>query len=268
MNAPIIPETSLAYDSHGEGPVSVISHGVQTVAGHWAAVASALPGRTLVANRRGRTPSCTLGDDYDLGTEVADLNRVLDFAGPGAVLIGHSYGGAIALLTAAERDDLGALVLYDPTLPLDKTAGEATLGRVSDALARGDRDEAFRVVLAEVVGEAPENIEAFRTGAPDDWAAMLELVETTHLELAALNRFDFDPTVLDRITVPTTVLLGELSDREPLSFGPTSRLVAERVGNAELVVLPGQHHVAHMQAPEVLVERIGAAKGVGSALSA
>ncbi|MFF5096304.1 MULTISPECIES: alpha/beta hydrolase [Actinosynnema] len=268
MNAPNIPGTSLSYDTHGEGGVSVIAHGVQTIAGHWSAVASGLPGRTLVANRRGRAGSGELGPDYALGTEVSDLNRVLDFAGPNAVLVGHSYGGAIALLAAAEREDLAALVLYDPVLPLDKSANAATLDRIDAALAKGDRDEAFRVVLAEVVGDSAENIEAFRTGAPDDWAAMLELVESTRAELAALNDLEFDPAVLDKITVPTTVLLGELSDREPLAFGPTSRLVVDRVPDAELVVLPGQHHVAHAQAPELLVERIAAARGVAPVLSA
>jgi pimeloyl-ACP methyl ester carboxylesterase len=90
----------------------VITHGVQTTADHWTRVASLLPGRVVVPNRCGRADSPPIGSDYELSTEVADLHRVLDTT-ENPVLVGHSYGGLIALLTAAERDDLSALVLYE-----------------------------------------------------------------------------------------------------------------------------------------------------------
>lgn len=242
--------------SYGTGRTAVITHGVQTVADHWTEVATRLPGRTLVPDRRGRGDSAPIGDDYELATEVADLNRVLDNAGPDPVLIGHSYGGAIALLTAAERDDLAALVLYEPTIPVDGPVTGEVLDLIGTALKAGDRDTAFATVLTRVVGDAPEDVEGFRTGDPAGWAAMLELIDSTYAELAALDRLAYDPSVLSKIKVPTLVILGEKSDRAELVFGRAARALVDGIDDATLVTLPGQGHIAHVLDPEALVEAI------------
>lgn len=232
----------------------MITHGVQSVAEHWATVAERLPGRTLVPNRRGRD-GLPMGEDYDLKTEVADLHRVLDTV-DSPILIGHSYGGAIALLTAAERDDLAALVLYDPTIPVDGPVTGPTLRVIQDALQAGERDLAFATVLTAVVGETPEGVEQFRTGDPEGWSAMLELIDSTSVELAALDGYAFDLTTLKRITAPTVVLLGEHSDRDDLVFGRSARALAEGIAGANVVTLPGQGHVAHLSDPDLLVDEI------------
>ncbi|WBB80509.1 alpha/beta hydrolase [Micromonospora sp. WMMD882] len=242
--------------SYGTGRTAVITHGVQTVADHWAEVANRLPGRTLVPNRRGRGESVPIGDDYELATEVADLHRVLDQAGPEPVLIGHSYGGMIALLAAAERDDLAGLVLYDPTVPVDGPVTGDGLDVMRAALKAGDRDTAFATVLTRVVGEYPEDVEGFRTGDPAGWAGMLELIDSTYAELSALDRLAYDPSLLAKVTAPTWVIVGERSDREELVFGRAARALVDGIADARLVVLPGQGHVAHVADPDALADAI------------
>ena len=241
-------------NSYGSGRVSVITHGVQSIADHWEAVGQRLPGRTVVPNRRGRA-GVPIGAGYDLKTEVADLHQVLNSV-ENPILIGHSYGGAIALLAAAERDDLAALVLYDPTIPVDGPVTGPSLRVIREALGSGDRDRAFTTVLTDVVGETPEGVEQFRTGDPQGWAAMLELIDSTCTELTALDDLAFDPALLERITVPTLVLLGEQSDRDDLVFGRSARTLAKGIPGATLVTLPGQGHVAHLADPELLVDEI------------
>lgn len=242
-------------NSYGTGRAAVITHGVQSVADHWAEVADRLPGRTLVPNRRGRSGSEPITDGYDLKTEVEDLHRLLDRQ-ENPILIGHSYGGAIALLAASERDDLAGLALYDPTLPVAGPVSGATLTRIRSALDAGDRDTAFATVLIEVVGDAPDGVEQFRTTDPDGWAAMLDLIDSTYEELAALDRLAYDPAVLSRITVPTVVVLGEHSDRADLVFGPSSRAAVAGIAGATLITLPGQGHIAHLAAPDLLADAI------------
>jgi pimeloyl-ACP methyl ester carboxylesterase len=58
------------------------------------------------------------------------------------------------------------------------------------------------------------------------------------------------------IDVGTTVLLGERT--EPV-FGPAARAVVEAIPAAELVLLPGQGHLAHVEASRMLAGVIDAA---------
>lgn len=230
-------------------------HGVQTTADHWTEVASRLPGRVLVPDRRGRADSPPIGPDYDLQTEIDDLHRVLDTT-EHPLLIGHSYGGLIALLTAAERDDLTALVLYEPVVPVDGPFARGPLKAISAALDAGDRDKAFEIVSIELIGDSPRYVDAFRTRNPAGWSAMLELIDSTRAELEALDRFHFDPAVLEKIVVPTTLLLGERTDRPELVYGRAVRALADGIDSATLAMLPDQGHIAHLTAPDLLAATI------------
>jgi pimeloyl-ACP methyl ester carboxylesterase len=71
------------------------------------------------------------------------------------------------------------------------------------------------------------------------WPRELEAV------LSADARFD-DLTDLD---LPTLVILGELS---PEPYRHACRKLADALSNSQLVELPGQGHLAHLDAPEAL----------------
>jgi pimeloyl-ACP methyl ester carboxylesterase len=101
--------------------MNVILHGAQAVATDWDQV-KALLGPTDVPERRGRN-GVPLPGDYSLRTEIDDLHAVLD-RHERPTLIGHSYGGLIALHAAQERDDLSALVLYEPSLRINSATVE------------------------------------------------------------------------------------------------------------------------------------------------
>ena len=90
-----------------------------------------------------------------LADEVALLRPVLAAAGTPFVLIGHSYGAAVALVAAlAERSRLAALVVYEPTLfalidadgppPNDADGIRDAVRDASQALDGGDIDAAAR----------------------------------------------------------------------------------------------------------------------------
>jgi pimeloyl-ACP methyl ester carboxylesterase len=70
-------------------------------------------------------------------------------------------------------------------------------------------------------------------------------------ELAALNRFAADPRRWAAIDVPVDLVIGAKSrDREP--YGPAFDAVARRLTDPTVHVLPGQGHLAHVDAPEAL----------------
>lgn len=228
--------------------MNVIVHGVQCVAEDWDEVAK-LIGPSEVPDRRGRK-GVPLPDDYSLRTEIDDLHRVLDRR-ERPVLIGHSYGGLIALEAAKERDDLDHVILYEPAIELRP----GVLARIGEALKNNDRDAALALVATEVAGEQPwrEDVEA--------WEHALAFIDTTYRELAQVEEYRYAPPT---IKAPVTVLLGERS--EPL-FGAGARAIAEDTGG-QLVVLEGEGHIANGTNPGLLASIIRTVSDRSSTLSA
>ncbi len=73
--------------------------------------------RVLMADRPGHGYSGRPEDAHNLGVQAAQMAGVLDALAPGekTVLVGHSFGGAVALRVALDRPDLvKALVLLAP----------------------------------------------------------------------------------------------------------------------------------------------------------
>jgi lipase len=133
-----------------DGRPVVALHGVTGHARRWAVLAEQLPELRLLAvdlRGHGHSPKTP---PWNFEQHVADVLAVMDDHGLDRVrLIGHSFGGAIALrVAAAAPDRVEKLVLVDPALGLDaddvlQTATEACAGESYPDKA------AARVVRAE-----------------------------------------------------------------------------------------------------------------------
>jgi len=110
----------LYYERHGEGtPIVVLEAGMGFSRNTWGAV---IPGvcehTTVIAyDRSGLGRSAPDPAPRDLARLADDLVDLLDHLGDGPfVLVGHSWGGPIIRLAAAQRPDrIAGLVLVDPT---------------------------------------------------------------------------------------------------------------------------------------------------------
>lgn len=249
--------TELSLFESGTGRTVVIVHGVQSSAVDWAGVARLLAttNRCAVLNRRGREPSGPTGAGYDVGVEVADLHAVLDHVGPGATVVGHSYGGTIAMLTALKRDDIGSLVLYEPALPLGGSDAGPVLAAMGAAIEAGNLDEALTITMTMVMGMPAEAVEQCR--ATPLWAVLRSMTPATHAELGALGRIPPEVEPFGKLTTPVTIMVGELSAGGP--FDAVAAALEPVVPDATVVRLPGQHHLAHQSAPQLLANEITAA---------
>lgn len=99
-------------------PPVLLIHGLASAAAIWDLVAPlvAEQGRQVYAlDQRGHGESDKPATGYDFATIVADDHALLDaLALPQAVVVGHSWGGAVALnLAATYPDRVAALVLVD-----------------------------------------------------------------------------------------------------------------------------------------------------------
>jgi pimeloyl-ACP methyl ester carboxylesterase len=234
----------------------VLVHGVLADAAQWSKVRTELVTRghqVIARDRRGRN-GVPLGAGYSVKSEIEDLHRVLDEAGPDPILFGHSYGAVIALLTAQRRDDLHSVILYEPIATghqLRAYLGTA-LDRAKRAVDDGDIEAAMEILVTDVSPTPPEVLPGYR--ASRTWQSQLPFVASAVEELQAIVGHDVD---YDRTTTPkapTKIVLGA-KNVGTMPFGRPTETLAYTIG-AELILLENLGHVAHMEAPGKLAEAI------------
>lgn len=105
----------------GHGPGVVCLHSNASTSGQWRALGERLADRFRVlavdGYGAGKSPAWPTGYAVRLEHEVALLDPVLAQAGTPFDLVGHSYGGAVALRAALRhRRQVRSIVLYEPTV--------------------------------------------------------------------------------------------------------------------------------------------------------
>ncbi len=108
-------------------------------------------------DRRGYGRSLDLGGPFHMDAQVADLVEVIGAIGGGdvpCVVVGHSYGGNVALATAARHPSLIAgVVVYEAPLSWLPWWPQSTAG--ADARAwQHDPEEAAERFMRRLVGDA------------------------------------------------------------------------------------------------------------------
>jgi pimeloyl-ACP methyl ester carboxylesterase len=142
-------------DLQGKGEVTVVFEaGGGADSSAWAPIVpqvQALGLKTLAYDRAGLGRSESRPGDYDVGRDVRDLRTLLDRCGvTGRVLVvSHSYGGFVSVLTAAEDRRVAGLVLVDANVP-----GYFTPTRIDALLAE------YRPRFAALREKAPQRAEA------------------------------------------------------------------------------------------------------------
>jgi pimeloyl-ACP methyl ester carboxylesterase len=172
-------------------------------------------------------------------------------------LLGHSYGGVVALEAARRTGDLATLTLYEPAYGLTGTIPEGFVTAVEALVAAGERDEATALMMRELVG-LPDGALAELRSDPTAWKPMADSVHTLPRELRTVGTFAFEPARYSTVTVPTVLLAGAVSPPD-LHIGVG--LVRDAVGG-RVVTMAGVDHEAVTTGPDVLVDAIlGAVPG-------
>lgn len=176
---------------------------------------------------------------------LADVAALLDDAGvERAVLVGHSFGGVVALEAAARLPGrVMAVVAFEPPYgPL----GDERLRRAFGLVAE-------RTERAAANGGRPAAARAFMTGigGPGAWAALPArtrpfLEDEGGGAVADAAMTGLAPDGLAGIDLPVTILSGGAS--EPF-YAPLADAVAARIPGARRVDLPGLRHAAPITDP-------------------
>jgi pimeloyl-ACP methyl ester carboxylesterase len=244
--------TVIGYRKLGSGSPIVLVHGSISTGEQWLAVAEQLADANTVyiMGRRGRGLSAD-AEDYSLNTESDDIKAVLDVAGEGAALLGHSYGAICAFEAVRTGAAVASLVLYEPPLPVDAPTAGAALGEYAAAVEEGNGDKAMRIAAAHFLRISPEETEAL--AASPLWPGMVELSPTWTRELTEIDMTDVLIQQYAEIDVPTLLLVGEAS---PAHLIGASQHLRQRLANVTENLFPGQNHFAHVTDPAGVAEAI------------
>ncbi|OIJ68336.1 alpha/beta fold hydrolase [Streptomyces mangrovisoli] len=239
----------VTVDVYGEvdAPSLVVVPGVMSDAHTWGRVAEAVDAwpSVVVVNRRGRTASGPLTNSYSLRTEVEDLGVVLDEFDHASALFGWSYGGLIALLTANDRP-IPQVIAYEP---VTRPFGRHALPDLKVAAETADWDRCVEIVNRQISGFSAAHVEALRADR-QSWAVLCRLSGPLYAELGALNAM-MPPDVLARQADRVDLIIGQCN-RGTAPYGDSFDNVRQHVARAGVHELPGQGHLAHLQAPAEL----------------
>jgi pimeloyl-ACP methyl ester carboxylesterase len=110
----------ISYLTLGSGPSVLVIPGALSMAADYAPFARALAGRFTahIIERRGRGLSSPQGVDYSIRKECEDVLAVQRETSASA-LVGHSYGGLVALEVARRTPAFTKVAVYEPGVSID-----------------------------------------------------------------------------------------------------------------------------------------------------
>lgn len=149
--------TRIGYLSTGDGPSVVVIPGVLSMAADYAAFARALAEHFTVhtIERRGRGQSGPQGDEYSIVKECEDVLAVRAETGA-SLLVGHSYGGLIALEVARNNHAFTKIAVYEPGVSIEGSMPVDWMPGYEKKLAEHREVDAF---VEFVLADAPPRIQ-------------------------------------------------------------------------------------------------------------
>jgi pimeloyl-ACP methyl ester carboxylesterase len=207
--------------------------------------------RLIGYHRRGYGGSSRTEGPTTLAEQARDCRQLLsDLGVRRAHVVGHSFGGAIALQLALDAPQLvHTLSLLEPGLMVGESAELYRQGLVS-GLQRF-HEAGARVAIHEFLQmrwpEYQENLEHVLPGAFEQ--AVADAATWFEADLPAVLASSFGEVEAREIAQPVLVVLGERSALLHPRFTETYRLLLDWLPNAEGVVVAGAAHLMPVESP-------------------
>lgn len=237
-----------AYQIEGEGPTLFMIHGIGSRRATWDALIRHLRSdfRCVSYDLRGHGDSPVGPGPYELDDLVADLEALRRKLGVGrAHIIGHSLGGMIGPAYARAYPDrvlsLGLLSTAAGRSAEDSAKVKAVVGAMEEKGIGPVLDTLLdRWYTDDFIAQRPDAIEARKRQVIETPAEVFLNVFHIYAET------EMAPW-LHEISAPALVLTGELDG----GCNPRlNRLIADRLPNAELVILEGLKHSILIEGPD------------------
>jgi lipase len=248
--------TTLHYGVSGDGPPVVALHGSASTGAQWRSLVGCLGGRhrVITPDLAGYGRSGLPQAPRTLAAEAAFLAPLVTQAGEPVHLVGHSFGGAVALEIASRMPAcVRSLTLIEPAaFHLFAAAGEHALAdeirtladTIASRAASGEREAAVRAFIdywngAGAWSRTGSSLRAFFLACLDRILSNFDAIGVAAPSLAPLKR----------IAVSTLALMG-LGSRLPSMR--TTELIAGAIPAAKLALIPDAGHMAPLTDPHLV----------------
>lgn len=250
----------VAYSDSQTGEPVLLIHCSSSSGKEWKALTEMLGGRfrTIVPDQWGcgRSDAWIGHGGFSLSEESAPILQILDSLDVPVHLVGHSYGGGVALKVARERPGMiRSLTLIEPSVfHLLKTGGG-----INQALFQEIAEVAAAVRESIVTGDYWGGMKHFVNywSGSDAWSSMphearfkmSQRLPKIALDFHALFSEPASPEDYARISHRTVLVCGEKSP------GPSQRIVellASVMPHARIIRIEGAGHMSPMSHPEAV----------------
>ncbi|TAN32184.1 alpha/beta hydrolase [bacterium] len=243
----------LEYEEAGSGQPVVLIHGSLGTDGYVPVMTqAALKGFHLIRyRRRGYEGSSPATGTVSIAEQAADCAALLRKLGvERAHVVGHSFGGAVALQLAIDAPHLvHSLVLMEPALILLVPGGQVMMSQLAPVIelyGRGEKAAATEAFLQGVGG--PNAMDVMESVVPGAMAQAARAADTFfQVEMPALQVWPFNAEDGRRITQPVLLING--ADTLPV-FAEVTQLIHERLPQTEDFTLPRAGHLLQIENPE------------------
>jgi 3-oxoadipate enol-lactonase len=251
----------LEYETNGDGEAVLLIHGSHVADAFLPLTresALADPYRLIRYHRRGFAGSGPVPDAFSIEQQAQDALALMTQLGVKRThVIGHSYGGAIAVQLAIDAPRLvHSLVVLEPAI----LAGDAAAAFIEEAASMvaayrsGDAAKAVDLFLS-IVGGPDWKIEVAKAvpGGPEQ--AEKDAATFFEVEFPALEKWVFDGDRASRVSQPVLFVIG--SESGPL-FEAGKQHFQSLVPHTEEAVVPGVNHLMQMRDSKLVAAPIAA----------
>jgi pimeloyl-ACP methyl ester carboxylesterase len=257
------PAGAIDYEEAGTGPAIVLVPGSCSTTAAWRPVVAALGSRVRCVSTSllgyGRTAERRTACDPSIAHEAEAVEAVVRRAGCRAHLVGHSFGGLVALAVALRaRVPLASLAILEaPAAELLRACGEQhnyrAFRNMTDgyfaAFQRGDADAIAAMI--DFYGGAG----TFASWPPRVRAYAVETTAVNILDWASAFAFPLSPSRLSAVSVPVLVARGGASHP---AVQRANELLSMHIRAATLVTLTGAAHFMIASHADAVAQAIAA----------
>lgn len=261
--------TKFFYRQAGRGPDVILIHGLTGNLAVWIFMNTletlASEFRVTAYDMRGHGGSGVTPTGYTSHDMAADLHALQSALGLGpAYLVGHSFGGAVAMHSAVLHPErVSGVILADTYFPglshLESELDETNIWQ--DLRQRCERygipisdDFNFARLLNAVDEISPEQMERIKADlgpASPGWLARLPHLAETTIATDAFAVAGLTAELIGSVHTPVVALYDEESP-----FFATCKYLVDHLPNCVADKVPGARHLAPLQAPEGFVELV------------
>ena len=247
---------TLAYNDQGTGLPIVFLHAFPLNRTMWAEQVKALSSqfRAITIDLRGHGESDAPLWHYTLDQAADDVIGLLDHLSiRQAVFVGLSMGGYVLFaLYRKYADRVQGLVLADTRAQADTAEGKEARFQMAQIAYKNGPSAIADIMLPKLLSPAtiqarPELVRRVRT--------MIEGTQVSGIagDLMAMAERPDSIALLNQITCPTQIVVGEQDLATPPS---DAKLMADRIPDARLTIIPGAAHLSNMEQPGLFNETI------------